>query len=408
MNILINAFTCSPNAGSEPGMAWNWCNTLAKSCNLHIITEGYFKDEIEKALINHPYKENLHFYYSPLPDKVRKMWLNQGDWRFYKYYKEWQKTALSVAERIVEENNIDVLHQLNMIGFREPGYLWKIQGIPFIWGPVGGMELFPEAFLSSLPYKESMVIRLKNFLNVIQFKFSKRVNLALRRSSFTISATSMTQSAFAKYKNYQSELINETGSVPKDKLDKAMRQKGDTLNVLWVGKIVERKQLRLALKTIAAAKDLRIKLHIVGAGDYIKLKQDIEQLQIQEKCIIHEVIPHSEVQKLMQDSDLLFFTSVCEGTPHVVLEAISNSLPVLCFDCCGHGDCISKDIGDTVAVTTPEMAIREFANHLKSYEENPSLLQEYSDNCINVSRQLSWDERAKSMLKLYEKALGKK
>ena len=50
LNIIINAYACSPNMGSEPGMAWNWCINLAKHCELHIITEGEFKEKIETAL----------------------------------------------------------------------------------------------------------------------------------------------------------------------------------------------------------------------------------------------------------------------------------------------------------------------------------------------------------------------
>ena len=43
-SILINAYACSPDMGSEPGMAWNWCVNLANYCELHIITEGEFRD----------------------------------------------------------------------------------------------------------------------------------------------------------------------------------------------------------------------------------------------------------------------------------------------------------------------------------------------------------------------------
>ena len=50
LSILINAYACSPNMGSEPGMAWNWCINLAKHSELHIITEGEFKEKIETAL----------------------------------------------------------------------------------------------------------------------------------------------------------------------------------------------------------------------------------------------------------------------------------------------------------------------------------------------------------------------
>ena len=48
INVLINAYACSPNWGSEPGMAWNWISNLATYCNLFVITEGEWKEEIEK------------------------------------------------------------------------------------------------------------------------------------------------------------------------------------------------------------------------------------------------------------------------------------------------------------------------------------------------------------------------
>ena len=71
---------------------------------------------------------------------------NQGDWRFYKYYKEWQWKTYLMAKDICKEEKIDVLHQLNMIGFREPGYLWKLSqenGVPFVWGTYRWAETVP-------------------------------------------------------------------------------------------------------------------------------------------------------------------------------------------------------------------------------------------------------------------------
>lgn len=32
-----------------------------------------------------------------------------------------------MAKDIIAKQKIDIIHQLNMIGFREPGYLWKIE-----------------------------------------------------------------------------------------------------------------------------------------------------------------------------------------------------------------------------------------------------------------------------------------
>lgn len=94
LNVLINAYAVSPNWGSEPGMGWNWVVNLAKYCNLYIITEGEWKDDIEAVVKTLPQKDHLHFYYNPLPNKIRKMCWNQGDWRFYWYYRNGRRGPL--------------------------------------------------------------------------------------------------------------------------------------------------------------------------------------------------------------------------------------------------------------------------------------------------------------------------
>ena len=119
LSILINAYACSPNMGSEPGMAWNWCINLARHCELYIITEGEFRDKIEAVLPTLPQGKHMHFYYNPVSEEVRKMCWNQGDWRFYKHYKKWQWKTYEMAQEIIVKQHIDIVHQLNMIGFRE-------------------------------------------------------------------------------------------------------------------------------------------------------------------------------------------------------------------------------------------------------------------------------------------------
>lgn len=173
ISILINAYACSPNMGSEPGMAWNWCINLAKYCKLHIITEGEFQDNIEEVIQTLPQGKNMHFYYNPVSEEIRKMCWNQGDWRFYKYYKGWQWKTYQIAKDICQQTNIDILHQLNMIGFREPGYLWKISNIPFVWGPVDAKESFPMAYLEGASLKTKLFMQLKNTITKWQLQHAK-------------------------------------------------------------------------------------------------------------------------------------------------------------------------------------------------------------------------------------------
>ena len=406
LSILINAYACSPNMGSEPGMAWNWCVNLAKYSELHIITEGEFRNEIEAALPTLPQGKNMHFYYNPVSEEIRKMCWNQGDWRFYKYYKEWQWKTFLIAKDICKENHINILHQLNMIGFREPGYLWKIPNIPFVWGPVDAKESFPLAYLEGASLKTKLFIQLKNAITKWQLQHAKRVRLAVKRASCVISASSNSQQAFKKYYQIDSPLLNETGCYIQEHpiIDKSKKEYFD---ILWVGKLDFRKQLSLALRSIAATKNPHIKLHIVGGGNNFMYQTLAKELGTENQCKWYGAISHEEVQTIMQKSDIFFFTSVAEGTPHVVLEAISNNLPVVCFDTCGQGDSINEKVGRKIKLSNPNLSSQQFAMILNELENNRDMLKEMSENCKERQKELSWDRKAQQMIGLYQKILKK-
>lgn len=404
--ILINAYACSPDMGSEPGMSWNWCVNLAKYCELHIITEGEFRDKIEAILPTLPQGNNMHFYYNPVSEEVRKMCWNQGDWRFYKYYKEWQWKTYLMAKDICQHTHIDVLHQLNMIGFREPGYLWKIPDIPFIWGPVDAKESFPTAYLEGASLKTKLFMLLKNTITKWQLQHAKRVRSAVKRASYVVSASSNSQRAFKKYFQIESPLLNETGCYIQEHpvIDKSTKEH---LDVLWVGKFDFRKQLGIALRSIAETKNPHIKLHIVGGENSLSYQVLAKELGIESQCKWYGAVSHEEVQRVMQASDVFFFTSVAEGTPHVVLEAIGNNLPVICFNTCGQGDSVNEKIGRKIELSTPDLSIRKFAKILNALKSNQDLLREMAKNCKERQQELSWDKKIQEMIKLYKLAIKK-
>ena len=409
IKILINAYACSPGMGSEPGMAWNWVSNLARFCELYIITEGEFRDKIEEVVPTLEQGGNMHFYYNPVSEKIRKMCWNQGDWRFYKYYREWQWKTYLLAKDICQKEHIDILHQLNMIGFREPGYLWKLSReneLPFVWGPVDAKDKFPVAYLDGAGLKTKLFMRLKNFLTGIQLRYSKRVLLAARQSSVIFSASSNSQRSFKKYMNIDSPLLNETGCYVQDHpiVDKTDKE---TFDVLWVGKMDFRKQLALALQTVAKSENNKLRLHIMGGGDAESYQSLAKSYGIADKCIWHGAVSHDEVQDIMQKSDIFLFTSVAEGTPHVVLEAISNNLPVVCFDTCGQGDAVNDKVGRKIPLSFPCQSVSDFAKLLNELEDNRSLLKQLSENCKERQQELSWEEKAKTMMEWYEKILRK-
>jgi glycosyltransferase involved in cell wall biosynthesis len=410
LSILINAYACSPDMGSEPGLAWNWCINLASHCELHIITEGEFRNKIESVLPILSQAPNIHFYYNPVSDEIRKMCWNQGDWRFYYYYRKWQKKTLNIALNIIQNNHIDIIHQLNMNGFREPGYLWKIKNIPFVWGPVGGLRQFPVAYLYNANITMILFNLFKNMINILQIKYNIRVRIAIYRADLLLSTIPDSYNAIKKYHNRESIIVSETGGYFQNNVENLKRFDRTGLNLIWVGKFDFRKQLEIAIRTIAELKHLNgVKLNIYGTGSqkqikyYRKLTAD---LNVNEQIKWHGNRPNQEILEHMKTSQLFFFTSVSDDTPVAVLESLSAGLPVICFDACGFGYVVNDAVGLKIKFSNPAESVKEFAEKIEYLYYNREKLKEMALNCIQRQKELSWENKAKQMLELYEQAIA--
>ncbi len=405
MNILVNAYAVSPNWGSEQGMGWNWVTNLAKFCHLDVITEGEWQSEIELALASLPQKDNLTFHYLPVPPKVRQMCWNQGDWRFYWHYRRWQLRALRKAQEIVSQKHIDVIHQLNMIGFREPGYLWKIKNIPFIWGPIGGMELMPLDYLKGAPLKQRVFNCIKNVINRYQCSHSRRVKKAIQRSSELIAAVKGVKDVLSSRYGRDSYLINETGVSLVYGGDSEDLTPSDKLKIVWVGKFDFRKQLPLALRTMIEVDSNNVELHICGTGNekaVKEMKSIIETANIGHRVIWHGNVPHDRITEIMSQCHLLFFTSIMEATSTVVLEALSVNLPVLCFNTCGFGPIVNEFGGWTIELSTPRQSVLDFASKIKYFMNNPDELAMARDRISDKRQNLTWEHKARQVYELYQ------
>lgn len=402
MNILLNSFACGPNWGSEVGMGWHWVTALANYCQLHVITELGFKEDIEKKLPELDLKFKPEFYYIDIGDVGRTLFWKQGSFKFYKYYKAWQKKALLISKNIIDNYNIDLIHQLNMIGFREPGYLWIIENKPYIIGPLGGIDNFPSSFLRYLPLKNMIYTFLKNNYSNFQFKYSKRFKNACQRASMIFAATNEGYIRLRHLYENKVFLLNETGCENYPLPINIKNFKG-SLKILWVGRMEERKALDLALESIARLSNkFDFSLTIVGDGPLeAYYKKMIIDLKLTKKCIWRGRISNTEVQHLMKESHIFLFTSLREGTPHVVTEALQNGLPVICHNACGHGSVVNDSCGIKIKMINPKKSVEMFSKQIINIYNDRKLLKQMSDCAITRAEEISWDNKAKSMIDNY-------
>lgn len=410
INVLINAFAVGPKQGSEPGIGWRWIEGIAKHCKVFVICGDEYKDEVLEGVLNSPYKENINITFNEIPQHVIEKVNNQGDWRFYYYYRQWQKKSYEIAKRICSEHQIDIIHQLNLTSYREPGYLWRIKGPKYVWGPVGGTNLCPIDYIKGIDKKVTNKYRIKNFLNRMQFRVEPRVGKAARRADLIFCDGDEGVRWFKKYYGIDSIQINETGcKIPEAIKREKEAGSGEGLDLLWVGRFLPTKLLDLAFKSLSKiGEEYKIKLHILGGGNLEATYKNIaNELGVNDRVVWHGQVPHDKVEHLMRTADLFFFTSLVEGTPSVIMECISNGLPILCFDTCGFGPLVDEKVGMKIQVTTPEQSVKEFADKIAYLYNHREELKRMSDNCEAKIKTTSWDSITAKIVEKYNEILTK-
>ena len=203
-------------------------------------------------------------------------------------------------------------------------------------------------------------------------------------------------------------MIGETGLVPNEgHVHRPCVNR--PIELLWVGRFIPTKMLSIAIETLSKVKSPNdFRLHIVGSGSENEVKQYkklAEDLHVDSICTWYGKIPNNEVQKMMKEKDLFFFTSIREGGPHVIYEAITNNLPIICYDACGQGVVVDESIGIKVPLTNQKEGVIAFAEKLNYINNNRKLLTQMSANCTKKQQELSWESKVNKMIEIYNSVL---
>ncbi|PHR28095.1 MAG: hypothetical protein COA36_07430 [Desulfotalea sp.] len=408
LKILISAYACSPNRGSEPGVGWGFIHALAAHHDLWILTEqGGFQDEIERYLENNPdFAAKVHFFIiqkqsNPL---LRKIWPPS----YYWYYKKWHLQAYEKALQLHKEIHFDVAHQLTMVGFREPGYLWKLK-IPFVWGPIGGMGYFPLRFLPVVGIKGVMYYLAYNCINFFHSHFLKRPRVAAQKAKHgLICATLENQHKALRIWGCKSTMITEVGLPCPIRAQPTLRGKNTTLQIVWTGVHIPRKALNLALKGLSLlGNDVKWQLNILGKGEKTEeWKQRAIQLGINKRCRFYGWLPRQEALNIMQTGHILLITSLRDLTSTVTIEALALGLPIICLDHCGFSHVVTPSCGITIPVTSPKQVAIDISKTISQIWADEPWRQELAHGALARAGDFSWDKKAEQVNILYKKVMS--
>ncbi len=353
------AYACSPTRGSESAVGWNRAVQAAKHFDTWVICEEHeFKPDIVRYLLDNGDVPGLNFTYVPMPRWQWAMGQAHGA-LWYTMLNRWHRRAYAVARLLHEEFGFDLMHQLTFCGYREPGYLWKMDA-PFIWGPVGGTQNYPWRFIKQAGLVGAVREAGRNIFNNFQLHFSRRTKLAARRAAAVIAATSTVEGDFSRIIGVKPMIISDVGIARITEISRPPRPAQEPLRILWSGVMQYRKALPLLIDALAQMpRDVPYRLRVLGKGEYLGAWRCLAQ----RKGIDRHIewlgwLPHEQALQQYAWADVFAFTSLRDTTGTVIAEALAAGLPVVCLDHQGAHDVITDDCGIRIPVTTPSEVIR--------------------------------------------------
>ena len=402
MNILLSAYACRPNAGTEPGIGWNWAVHLAETgVTVHVLTAGRNRKAIEAYQSEHP-SSVLHFHFIDVP------WLNPME-SGVRHYLTWQWMALRRARVLSKSVAFDVVQHVSYGSVHLPTPLWRL-GVPTIFGPVGGGQTTPPSLLSYFGEEARNERRRTRITKLLPHLPSYRK--AIRRMSIVLAANRNTFELVQQAGCQRVELLCDTGLRTDFFADSSRHFSASTpIRLLWVGRFLPRKGVELALDALQQATQ-HFHLTLIGDG----LEEGMLRSMIAERGLEERVfwagkrLPWLEVREAYLHHDALLFTSLRDTFGSQILEAMSLGLPVIALNLSGAQDFIPPragikiDIGATAAETVERLAsaLNRFAS--VTIEERNAM----SEEAWRQSRNSAWPTRAAFTLGLFQELLLQK
>jgi glycosyltransferase involved in cell wall biosynthesis len=411
--VLVSAYAISPVRGSEPGVGWQICSRLAQGHDVTVLCSpgvpgpdaNYFRDEVAEYVTEHGPVPGLtmQFVEPPLLSKLfqRESALCRRT-LYYTGYAAWQRRAFRVAADLHRDRPFDLVHQLNITGFREPGYLWKLDA-PFVWGPIGGAPSFPSAYFDLLGRSDRLYYGLRNVTNRFQ-KSSARCRAAANKARHIWAISGEDADMAERHWHHPAERMLETGATVR--AQGRVRDYDGTrpLRLAWCGQHIGRKALPILLHALARLK-FPVELTVIGDGPATPRWRALAESLGLKRIAWAGRVTHAQSLAEVGRADALAFTSVLEGTPHAVLEALSLGVPVICHDACGMGVAVTDDCGVRIAMQNAEASIAGFAEAIRQLAANPMEVVRLSQGALDRAAELDWDSKVERIIETYERVM---
>ncbi|PZQ74399.1 MAG: hypothetical protein DI563_12415 [Variovorax paradoxus] len=398
-DVLLSAFACDPNMGSEPYVGWKWLKLLL-ACDLHVtvITRRQHLAALEQACAG---LGTVRFIAFDLPGMSK---LDHRARLIKLYYIAWQLAAFFVAlrRRVGIRWKFAMHVTYNVVDF--PGFMWLLPRTRFVWGPVGGGQCPPRwsrVLYGASWWKQRVRCAIKQSL-----RWNPIVYLATRKADAVFVANAETEARLpAAFAGKYVRMLETAIDVELDQ-DHAIGERQAKVTFLWVGQLEPRKGLPLLLDALVAVRTRQLaafdqmKVLVVGDGpDKHSLNQRAYSLGLSDRVTFLGKLRFDQMRQCYGSADAFVFTSVQDTSGNVVLEAIASGLPTIAFNHQGVAEMLDSGCAYLLSPTSYETAVEQLADSLVRVTTEPKEASAMGIQAKwHAAKRHSWESRRATFL----------
>jgi len=395
LRILCSAYACQPGRGSEPGIGWNVVTALSKKHDIWVLTRANNREEIERALAAKP-NPGLEFVYFDLPARYR--WWKRGGRGIRAYYQLWQRGARRTAERLHRMVGFDAAQHVTFGQYWSPSFLARLP-IPYVWGPVGGAEVFPRSLYAVTSPRAIVSSEIRRGFPAWAERLPA-VRQTARNASLALACTPESQVRLHAMGAKRVELFSAVGLNGEDLKAigqiQAPHDRAGPTRFLSVTRLLGTKGVELGIRAFLRADIPGARYEIVGEGpDRARLERLIRAADATDRIHLCGWLTREATLTRYSSADVLVHLSPAESGGFVCLEAMAAGLPVLYLAAGGPDTVVPDGAGIRVDLGSSAVVVDQAAAAMRLLDADHELRRRIGltgrEHAESVG---TWDARA--------------
>ncbi|EOU1472103.1 glycosyltransferase family 4 protein [Clostridium perfringens] len=297
--------------------------------------------------------------------------------------------------KVLKENNIEVIHCNTPIGgvigrfcgkrARVKKIIYTAHGFHFYKGaPLVNRTFFKWAEMFMAHWTDAIII-----MNKEDYESAKKFRLKRGGKVYYTPGVGIDSKIYRNTNVNKSELRDTLGLKESDVV------------CISMGDLIARKNYGIAIKSIAKCKNDSIHYLICGTGPELKKLQKLAKEQgVDDR--IHFLGFRTDIKELLKISDIFLFTTLQEGMPRSMMEAMASGLPCIASKIRGNVDLLEDGKGGYLVETDSEYQI---TNKLDELANNPKLRMEMSKANLERIKNFDVKEVEKVIYNIYSDIL---